>query len=354
MDGGRLQLGVHLLLDAHQVPVAGQILHAFPQRGVRHRGWRYISESGLSPANDPYMPTVDLHEALTPTEAQALAEWLGHRGIATQLVPHADTAFGKLLAQGAGWGVVRVDEVDAERARQSIAEWRSLRADPEVLAEDATARPERPASERAQGRGARVLRAGWRVARPLFLATSLILNVLLFWRLRETAPPPHYRHLDADGAVIAEFFYRPGAEHPHRSVGWGKRGVTDETIDDDENGRPELFHEYGPGMRLMGTSHDADQDGYYERRTEISQGRVITAWEDRDGDTLYEQGTFQPGDRPGARWLDQDRDGAYERFELLPGPGRSMALVDSDRDGMPDRLECQGAPALPLAPLCAK
>ena len=39
------------------------------------------------------MPTVDLHEALTPTEAQALAEWLGHRGIATQLVPHADTAF---------------------------------------------------------------------------------------------------------------------------------------------------------------------------------------------------------------------------------------------------------------------
>ncbi len=45
VDGGRLQLGVHLLLDAHQVPVAGQILHAFPQRGVRHRGWRYISES---------------------------------------------------------------------------------------------------------------------------------------------------------------------------------------------------------------------------------------------------------------------------------------------------------------------
>jgi hypothetical protein len=110
------------------------------------------------------MPTVDLHEALTPVEAQALAEWLGHRGIATQLIPHADTAFGKLMAHGSAWGVIRVDEVDAERARQAIAEWRSLRADPEVLAEDATARPERPASEGAQSRGARVIRAAWKVA----------------------------------------------------------------------------------------------------------------------------------------------------------------------------------------------
>jgi hypothetical protein len=297
------------------------------------------------------MPTVDLHEALTPTEAQALAEWLGHRGIATQLVPHADTAFGKLLAHGGGWGVLRVDEVDAERARQAIAEWRSLRVDPEVLAEDATARPERPASESAQGRGARVLRAGWRVARPVLLAASVILNVLLFWRLYQHSDPD--RQLDADGALVAEYFTNAGALYPHRIVGHSKQGAVDEVIDADENGRPELFHIWGRDGRPTSTLQDDDQDGVFERRTDLKQGQVVAAWEDRDGDLLFEQGTFQPGDRPGARWLDTNRDGNYDRFELAPGSGPAFALIDSDRDGMPDQIECGGAPARTLV-LCTR
>jgi hypothetical protein len=183
------------------------------------------------------------------------------------------------------------------------------------------------------------------------LATSLTLNVLLFWRMYQPYDPE--RQLDADGSLVTEYFWSAGALNPHRSVGYSKRGAVDETIDADENGRTELFHLWGPDQRPIFTLQDADQDGLYERSANVRQGQVIASWEDRDGDLLFEQGTFQPGDRPGARWVDLNRDGLYDRFELAPGSSPAFALIDSDRDGMPDQIECGGTPARPLV-LCTK
>lgn len=303
--------------------------------------------------------TIDVFTPANEAEANAIRILLEDHGIEADIISFHDTAFDGIFQAQKGWGRIRIHEKDVDEARKLIEEWQS--AAPAALEEakeqeangeeasgeeeEAGRQKEGNAPEAQPARSGETLRAMWRIAAPFLLAVSAALNAyFLFWYEPWLKGGTVIKR-DLKNRIIYVANYHKGKDTPYRVREYDPKGRTiSEALDEDSDGKFELFIHYGKDETVVTRQIDKDGDGRYEISKTYHRSTLVTLERDRNNNGVYEQIIYYYDGKRRSMWMDRDEDGRLDQIYLLPGDrGRRASITDSDQDGFPEQARCTGS-----------